>query len=281
MATTTMKEIIGIENIISLILVNENVLPACLLSLSINNDGEGNNSQMLQWMQQMFPTMIFAERYEDYSGILISKEALDSNEKVVEMLAYPCSPIRSRRRSFIHRHIIDLVAVTNMGEFTIHTNVCEDVTNPDQFNVIAERAKHALCKLEYQPLMYIRGVLMIIEDVKVKIVKEISTQSILEKMIQNGSCGILIPDDKAEISNILYNFGFSRAFQIFFEDNFQYTNPIHQGILIMLLLNDINNVLEPFHPLYKYLEEDDKLRDILMGMESQLTEYIRKTIIHY
>ena len=88
MATTTMKEIIGIENIISFILVNENVLPACLLSLPLNNDGEENNSQILQWMQQMFPTMIFAERYEDYSGILISKEALDSNEKVVEMLAY-------------------------------------------------------------------------------------------------------------------------------------------------------------------------------------------------
>jgi hypothetical protein len=337
---TITPELVGIENIMSLILVDENVRPAFLFQSFLQSD---RSNQIIQWIKIKFPAMIFAYNlptqatanwysppysyelrspeykknptssalrisplrsgeslnYVNYQGIFISKTNIIeegqeiSNEKMGQLLGYPCyHGYSSLDRIGKVNYVIDVVVVTNMGEFIILSNWCDDVSKLFEFNNIATRAKVALSKPEHQPNLYLYGTALTIKEVKVNVTKEIPTQMILDKLIrgcddlslqntvtwcssaaiQSNEYLYFQPEEKDKISNILYNLGFSITFQLFFEDNFQYTNPIHRGILITLLLNHLNGILQPFRPLYKYPEEG-KLKDY----ELQLTDSIRLT----
>jgi len=109
---------------------------------------------------------------------------------------------------------------------------------------------------------------------------DIPVDSIINKLINNKS---LTNNDKDKIENILYNFGFEAGFesepdiQKYFREKFQYSNPIHKGILLGLLLNEKNNLLEPFIPLQRFPEEDKKVLEITKKWQNDLINLLKKT----
>jgi hypothetical protein len=110
---------------------------------------------------------------------------------------------------------------------------------------------------------------------------DIPVDSIINKLINNKT---LTNDDKYKIENILYNFGFEIPanssepdIQKYFREKFQYTNPTHRGILLGLLLNEKNNLLEPFIPLQNFPEEDRKVLKITKNWQKDLLDLLKKT----
>jgi hypothetical protein len=110
---------------------------------------------------------------------------------------------------------------------------------------------------------------------------DIPVDSIINKLINNKT---LTNDDKYKIENILYNFGFEIPanssepdVQKYFREKFQYTNPTHRGILLGLLLNEKNNLLEPFIPLQNFPEEDRKVLKITKNWQKDLVNVLKKT----
>ena len=63
----------------------------------------------------------------------------------------------------------------------------------------------------------------------------------------------------------------------YFIDIFQYTNPIHKGILLGLLLNDKNNLLSPFVPLQNYPNQDKQVNEIIEAWERDILHILEKT----
>ena len=79
-------EIIGIENIINLILVNEGVRPAMLLQPQDHGEATGadpKTKKILDAMKIEFPNLIYSENYQIYQGIIISK--VNYNDQTISL----------------------------------------------------------------------------------------------------------------------------------------------------------------------------------------------------
>jgi hypothetical protein len=113
-----------------------------------------------------------------------------------------------------------------------------------------------------------------IDDVDVEIIKNVSTQLIINKLIDNQK---LEQDETDKIQNILFNFGFSMETQLYFLENFQYNNPIHKGILLDLLVREQNDTLSPFTPLGDYPEQMKEVEKIIENWEKSLLYILEKT----
>ena len=68
-------------------------------------------------------------------------------------------------------------------------------------------------------------------------------------------------------------------FELFFMDNFQYENPVHRGILLSLLLREINDNLSPFFPLQNYPDQDLKVKQITQNFEEGLMTVLKNTAL--
>lgn len=82
-----------------------------------------------------------------------------------------------------------------------------------------------------------------------------------------------------EISNYLFNLGFSVRFQEYFENQVEVDNPIHRGILIGLLTHSRHNVMEPFCPLQRYPQEAKVVSDKTKQWECILINTFNSTKI--
>lgn len=96
----------------------------------------------------------------------------------------------------------------------------------------------------------------IIEDVKLNVKTEYSEYN-LTKLLSNYNKK-LSEQEILELNNYLYNIGFDIDFQLSIQDNIDYNNPIHRGILIGLLTYSKYPTIEPFIPLQNYGEKKDK-----------------------
>ena len=96
----------------------------------------------------------------------------------------------------------------------------------------------------------------IIEDVKLNVKTEYSEYNLI-KLLSNYNKK-LSEQEILELNNYLYNIGFDIDFQLSIQDNIDYNNPIHRGILIGLLTYSKYPTIKPFVPLQNYGEKKDK-----------------------
>ena len=59
----------------------------------------------------------------------------------------------------------------------------------------------------------------------------------------------------------------------------QYNNPIHRGILLNILINDKNDILSPFYPLYKYPNEKKHVKIISKNLSNDLVSILESSYI--
>jgi hypothetical protein len=268
-------EIIGIENIINLILVNEGVRPAMLLQPQDHGEATGTDpktKKILDAMKIEFPNLIYSENYQVYQGIIISKvnynDQTISLEKIGEILGYPCyKDFETLDRSKI-TYAISLHATTsNEQKFQIIINVCKDNVSKI-FEEISSKANSVFSKEEYTSLF---GNIRF----HVETGENIPPHIIIDKLIKSEK---ITTADIDVIINIFYNFGFSDSICNELIKNIQYTNPIHKGILISLLINHINDILSPFYPL-QFHPENKGTYKIIEGWGDQVLETLIKTRI--
>jgi hypothetical protein len=272
-------EQIGIENVLNAILVNENVRPAMLVQPANYNEATGKDPKtksIIEAITKHFPTLLLSEDYQTYQGVIISKTQYNSQEisleRMGEILGYPCyKDFNTIDPTHISYSINVYVKQKNSNEtIELFSNICKDETNIKYFKTFADKAKIALNKKEYHDML--NGIE--IDKVDVEIEKIIPTQAIINKLINNIQ---LQQDELNKVQNILFNFGFSMELQLYFLEKFQYTNPIHKGILLSLLTNEVNNTLSPFTPLQNYPEEKTQVYKIIEAWEKELIDILERT----
>jgi hypothetical protein len=110
--------------------------------------------------------------------------------------------------------------------------------------------------------------------VSIEIEEHITTQSIIDKLIEKESL-----NDKEEytIMNVLYNLGFNNYHLMSFSYFLQYDNPIHIGILLNILIYSKHNVLEPFFPIQNYPSQDCLVEKIQEELCKTIVNTLKKT----
>jgi hypothetical protein len=270
-------ETLGINNLLNLILVKEGVRPAMLLQPADYKEATGDDpktKKILGAIREMFPELKQSENYQIYQGIIISKNDYDgqeiSLERMGEILGYECFRDFAHIKKTDETYRITIVVHLNNGlKEELFTNVCKNKTKENTFQDFAVKAKKAFDKPENLSLL--SGTT--IENVDVNIEKNIPTQFIINKLIKNQE---LEKDEKDTILTILYNLNFSFDFRVYFEDEFQYDNLIHIGILLGLLVYSENDTLGLFAPL-QFRPENDAINETITNWEKDLIEVLMQT----
>jgi len=272
------SDIIGINNTILLILVNEEIIPNFLFDYK--TIPKKRKDKILDSMKQEFPDL-FYDKVNNYDGIKVSKKKYINRKNVTKKETSKssslCTEILSEE-SEKNRYLVELIVVTNMGHYIILTHICKNKSKIEAYKKIAKKAKTALNEYKYEYLLDFYGYKLDIEDIKVVVEKELNDEDIVDKLVKNIE---LTTTEKDKVLNVIFNYGFNVEFNIFFSENFQYENPIHRGILITFLLMNINDRLSPFLPLFNYPKQDDEISKITEKLEKHLTDAISKTRISY
>jgi hypothetical protein len=272
-------EQIGIENVLNSILVNENVRPAMLVQPANYNEATGKDPKtksIIEAIKKRFPALLFSEYYKTYQGVIISRTNYNgqeiSLERMGEILGYPCYRDFDNINPAHISYSINVYAKQKNSNKTaeLFSNVCKDETNVEEFKSFANKAKIVFDKKEYNDIL--NGIE--IDKVYIEIEKIIPTQAIINKLVDNR---ILEQDELDKVQNILFNFGFSMELQLYFLESFQYTNPIHKGILLALLVREINDILTPFNPLQDYPEQSKHVDKIIETWEKDLIDVLERT----
>lgn len=273
---------IGLGNVLNAILVNENVRPAMLIQPADHHEATGKDPKtksIIEALKKTFPDLLQSENYQGYQGIILSKTDYNgrndiSMEKMGEILGYPCyqefATIDPEKTSYGINVIAHIKTQTGTNKITLFPNICENTSKIDTFNKISEKAKEVFATSKYT---YVLGD-TVVHDVTVEIDTNLSTQSVIDKLIADKP---IEQADIDKIQNILFNFGFSMELQFYFLDKFQYKNPIHKGILLDLLVREKNDTLSPFFPLQDYPEKDKAVQALTKKWEKSILDILEKT----
>lgn len=275
-------EKIGVSNALNSILVNEGIRPAMLVQPNDYNEATGSDpttKDIVQTIQATFPEFIIHEDYDIYQGVIMTKnndyKKLQhiSLEKMGEILGYPCyKDFELVDRNQIHSTFHLYVKEKNQTETIIYANVCNDNSKMSFFQDIANNSKKVFQSKNYKKLL---GDFEI-EDVFVVHEESTPTRSLIDKLIDNTT---LDDHEINEILNIFYNFGFSESLENYFQNNFQYYNPIHKGILLSLLVNEKNDILSPFCPIQRFPREQEQHDNIVNSWEKDIIDLLERTKI--
>jgi hypothetical protein len=272
---------IGLDNLINIILVVENIRPAFLIQPIDYGETSHNDPKtryILRCIKYNFPNLIHSFQYENYQGIIISKSNYNGvydidNTKIGQILGYPSYlEFDNLDRNNETYSITVMVKLNDGNEIDIFSNVCKDLTYLNMFEKIAQKSKEVLINnTEYIKLLDNKVI-----DVYIKYRTIVSHQSIINKLLSNGK---IETDDIWLISNIFYNNDYDDNIIVKIMNTLQYDNPIHKGILLNILINDKNDILSPFYPLYKYPNEKKHIKIISKNLSDDLLSILKNSYI--
>ena len=237
--------------LVNAILVQNNLRPAFLVQpINYNEysfEKREKTDKILFELLEQFPNLL---QSECSSGVIISKqsyktEIISTSERLGEILGYPSA----KEFEYIISHpdepdVTINVYCNNLVESPIHilANRCklENVERDTKYfeNMVTEFAKlstpyNLMVKLDYT----------------------IPIKSIINKLLNNET---LNEKEKFETNNYIWNLSMDKLN----EYPFDYTNPVHKGIVLTLLSYCDNTPISAFYPLQTYpneMKESDKI----------------------
>lgn len=269
------KEIV---NILNAILVNEGVRSAMLVQPQDYKERTGTDPitlSIVNKIKRLFPYLVSSDKYETYQGTIISKKSHDGKPislgNMGKILGYPCyNDYETLNRE---EPLYDLQLVVSYNDngipLPLFNNVCKDKKTLDMFNSLSTKAYKALTNEKYKGVLdginihKINRVYVAIEDI-------IPTQHLIKKMMTKKK---LSEEEINALINVLYNMDFSNLLKY----DFQYTNPIHKGILLGLLLHGKYDILSPFYPIQRYPKQQEEVGKITIKLENALLDVLEKT----
>jgi hypothetical protein len=270
---------IDLNNIINSILVEEGIRNALLIQPADYDESNDTNPKMTaiqEKIKSLFPDLIFSKDYNIYQGVIVSKKSYDGEEvslnRMGEILGYPCyKDFGNYNKNNETIYLLEInIIFENGSSQQLLANVCKNKEEEGVFKDIAEKAEIALKKPEYKDILKGNEV----KNVTVILQSEIPSKVLIDKLMGNQP---LHEEEKEAVLNILYNFGFGIELQFYFQEKFQYDNPLHRGILLGLIIVDRNNLLSPFFPLQKYPEQDEKINELTKNLENEIIDALEKT----
>lgn len=269
------KEIV---NILNAILVNEGVRSAMLVQPQDYKERTGTDPitlSIVNKIKRLFPEIVSSDKYETYQGTIISKKSYDGKTislgNMGKILGYPCYNDYETLNREEPLYDLQLVVSYNDTEIPLplFNNVCKDKKTLDTFTSLSTKAYRALTNEKYKGVLdgikihKINRVYVATEDI-------IPAQHLINKMMTKKK---LSEEEINALINVLYNMDFSNLL----EYEFQYTNPIHKGILLGLLLHGKYDILSPFYPIQKYPKQQEEVGKITIQLENALLDVLEKT----
>lgn len=267
-----------IENILNAILVNEGVRPAMLVQPQDYKERTGTDPitlSIVNKIKRLFPYLVSSDKYETYQGTIISKKSYDGKAislgNMGKILGYPCYNDYETLNREEPLYDLQLVVSYNDTEIplSLFNNVCKNKEAADTFTSLSTKAYRALTNEKYKGVLdglrihKINRVYVATEDI-------IPTQHLIKKMMTKKK---LSEEEINALINVLYNMDFSNLL----EYEFQYTNPIHKGILLGLLLHGKYDILSPFYPIQRYPKQQEEVGKITIQLENALLDVLEKT----
>ena len=274
-------DIIGINNFLNLILVNEHIKPAFLLSESICN--ETTKPHLLSEITKAFPSLKQSINYTIYDGIIIShndyneyKGSSISSQNIEVLLGFSFYENFNHTTNGYNTYTINFnVQLKNGSIENLFTNLCMHITEDiiELLNIFAETATETFHKEKYINLL---GEFAVI-NLYTEIISNISPDTIIQKLVNNIKLG---NDDFYKIREIFINLHFSHNFQIFFNSYFQENNNIHKGILIGIIVNSKHSLSTPIQDIPPYKDKYNEIQNIVNEWETNLMLVITQTQVN-
>ena len=276
----------NLEHILNAILVMEDIRPAMLIQPADYGEATHNDPKTksaVEMIQTQFPTLKRSDVYKIYQGVIFSKINYNHCKKYIslqtmgKLLGYPCYKNFDAKPNEKVLYSISINVTFKdslLNSVQLFANQCKSKTSIPKFKQIAEKAKLVFQKEQYKCFFSSANKNIEIDDVFVEVTKNVPTQCIIQRIIQNKT---LTPDDIQKIQNILFNFGFNEDIGIQILNNFEYKNPIHRGILLDTLLKEKHDILSPFYPLQFYPKQEKQIDEITKKWEADLLDILSKT----
>ena len=214
------------------------------------NESSEKTKKLLKNIKKEFPTLIQTPDKESgrifISLIELSQTDFNTDEKVGNLLGFPCAKefniIDRSKRTYSYNI---LVIFKDTSVINLITDLCQ--------NKSFEEHKPLLKSIK-DALKHDDRIWDLIKDIIIKEDEIIPVNDLIPRIMK----GHLTDEEGWALKNVLYNLGFESLMDY----NFQYTNPIHKGILLSLIIYSENNVLTPFYPLQltDHLDEINLIR---------------------
>jgi hypothetical protein len=239
-----------------------------------NSTGTGTDLKtktILKGIKKYYPDLIHSEKYKGYQGILIAKKSYDGKDIALDemgrILGYPCykdfSDFAISENDFTYG--ISIFAIGLKQEVELFTNICKDKDVQIQMKQFAKKAEEVFHT--YQALKSIR--------LEVRVRVNVPTLSLINTLLEKNT---LNKESKDQIRNIIWNMAQVNPDVIAeqFNREIQYDNPVHQGILLNILLCNYNDPLSPFYPL-QFHKEQSEVTEILSKQMNNLIAILHRT----
>jgi hypothetical protein len=237
---------IGFEEYCNCVLVRDAVRRAFLIQPPDYNEAKPTDPQTaakLAAIAGAFPELQFTHIPW---GTLVSREKfanVDSDKDLGVILGYPCAAdyqYTLDNRNTVVTYGIGIQAFTRAkprDPVQLLVNVCRDDSTLDVMGRLAVAAEAAL---RADPVI---GPLL--DRVESYIDENVPAAVILDKL---GSGAAFSAGEESELRNFIFNLSLDRLV----EYDYQFTNPVHRGILITLVSHYMHTPLSAFYPLQRY-----------------------------
>ena len=264
-------DVVGIENALNSILVNEGIRSAMLIQEGDYDENIGIE-KVIEAIKEQFPYLKASNNYSINQGAIISKTDYNgrqdiSSKEMGKILGYPCYEgfdLNNRFNNSVY-YVNVFVYLEYKGEkdwVELFTNICNDnnETTIEQFEHVSRRAKEIFISPKYKD-----GLLKDVEVERVEVVTRRipSPKSIIDKLTEGDTLDV---DEKNEILGAYYRYLYANSSQETsyesmkkrFQQNVQYENPEHKKILIKLLSKLENK--EKYDDIASDLEKMEKTK---------------------
>jgi hypothetical protein len=223
---------------------------------------------ILENITKIFPHLYQSINYVVYQGIIVSYNNYDgqtiSLDKMGEILGYPCFDGFSTLDRSISHYDISLNVYINNIKINLFTNISQ-YKNDELFKDITENSEKVLKSSELLKDHVVGKVFVTVKKIPV-------VQDMINKIILNED---LDKDEIDEIDNIFWN-NFMDDNENRVVEHIQFDNPIHKGILLTLLQEEINQIMSPFYPIQNHVDYEDVKR-IAQKSEKDIIEILIRT----
>lgn len=260
----------GLDVLLNCILVDQNIRPAMMIQPADYGEATGddpNTKKILASVHQRFPNLKQSSHYEGYQGIIISHENFDgkviSQREMGRILGYPCYEDFIGETEDIEYSQSLCVNLPGYTKKCLMSNACKNNRHQSFMEQMAKKAQ--------QVLQSYPGFESIQVFVETKVL--VSTTMLIDKLLLRTV--ELNLDDKYSLLNDIANIGSVHNVPLMtrLKSAIQYDNPLHQGILVAILLNVKYNPCVIFYPMQLHEQAKDKMVEVI-SIGDQLIESV-------
>lgn len=261
---------IVLDVLLNCILVDQNIRPAMMIQPADYGEATGDDpktKRILASVQQRFPHLKQSSHYEGYQGIIISHENFDgkviSQREMGRILGYPCYEDYYLGSEDIEYDQSLCVNLPGHPTKCLMNNVCKNNRHQSFMEQMAKKAQQVLQRYPGFEAIHV--------FVKTQVYVQI-TMLIDKLLLRTIELNL---DDKVSLLNDISNIGsvHNKPIMTRLESAIQYDNPLHQGILVAILLNVKYNPCGIFYPMQLHEQAKYKM-DEVVSIGDQLIESV-------